>query len=89
MLDMKVIKKKNLTRMPSILGYLLEVIINIWRFGKKIFEIWRIWTIFFTKNPFNSLKTYSSGRNLAKFRPKEKLHWTLAASTLIVLCSEI
>jgi len=68
---MKVLNfKKN--KMPSILGYLLELIIKIWRFGKKIFEIWRFWTIFFMKKPLNSLKSHSSGRNLAKFRSKEK-----------------
>jgi hypothetical protein len=58
--------------MSSILGFLLELIIKIWRFGKKIFKIWRFWTIFLMKKPLNSLKTYSSGRNLAKFRPKRK-----------------
>jgi hypothetical protein len=42
---MKVLKNQN----PSyILGYLLELIIKIWQFGrKKFFKIWRIWAIFF------------------------------------------
>jgi hypothetical protein len=29
-----------------ILGYLLELIIKIWQFGKTNLEIWRIWAIF-------------------------------------------
>ncbi len=32
-------------------GYLLELIIKLWRLVKKNFEIWRIWVIFFMKNP--------------------------------------
>jgi hypothetical protein len=70
--------------MPSILGYLLELIIKIWRFGKKIFEIWRFWTIVFMKKPLNSLKSYSSGRNLAKSG-----EISLKRKTLIVLCSKM
>jgi hypothetical protein len=33
-------------------GYLLELIIKLWRLVKKNFEIWRIWAIFFIEKSF-------------------------------------
>jgi hypothetical protein len=39
----------------------------IWK--NKSFKIWRIWAIFFIKNPLYRLKSYFSGQSLAKFRP--------------------
>jgi hypothetical protein len=55
-LDMEVGKKK--TESLYILGYILELII----------EIWRIWVIFSMKNPLHRSKSYFSGRILAKIR---------------------
>jgi hypothetical protein len=69
-LDMKVEKRK--TRiLLLILGYLLELIIKIWRFGLFFyyfyFEIWRIWSFFLSmKNPLYRLKSYFSGQNLTE-----------------------
>jgi len=60
-----------------ILGYLLELIIKIWRFEKKFIKSWRIWFSFFMKNPLCRSKSYFSGRNLAKIRQSKK-HWNLA-----------
>jgi len=46
-------RKKKKQESFYILGYLLELIIKIWRFGKKfVFEIWRIWAIFFKGKSF-------------------------------------
>ncbi len=48
--DIKVGKK---TESFNILGYLLELLIKIWRFEFfLIFEIWRIWAIFSMQNPW-------------------------------------
>jgi hypothetical protein len=75
---MKVEKK---TKSFYFLGYLLELIIKIWRIGgqkkkkKKTFKVWRIWVIFSTKNPLYRLQSYFSG-------PVQKTLWGPLLRTL-------
>jgi len=61
-------KKKN----PSnILGYILELIMEIWRFENlKSGKNWQVWAkIFHEKNRLCRLKSYFSSPNLAKNSP--------------------
>ncbi len=58
-----------------ILGYLLELIIKIWHIGKQIFQNLvnfpkKLANLFSMENPWDGSKSYLSGQNLAKFRPK-------------------
>jgi hypothetical protein len=55
-----------------ILGYLVELIIKSDDLGFFCGEIWRIGAIFPMKNSLYWPKSYFSGRNLAKFRHKQK-----------------
>jgi hypothetical protein len=58
---------------PSyIFGYLVELIIIIWQLIDFVFEIWRIWVIFFMENPSYKSKSYFSGRGLGKIRQQKK-----------------
>ncbi len=86
-LDMKSREK---TESFFILGYLLELIIKIWRFGKTLFEIWRIWVFFFTKYPLCRSKSFFSGENFAKFTSKRNCsavqsNWKLLSSRSAVV----
>jgi hypothetical protein len=65
---MKVEKNQN----PSyILGYLLKLIIKIWRFGFFFQSFVNLGHFFHGKNPMYRSKSYFSGQNLAKFRPQK------------------
>ncbi len=71
-------------------GYVLELIIKIWQFEKKIFKIWQIWVIFSMKNPLYWLKIIFFRSKSGENSPvKETLNLTLALTNLVQVCMVI